>query len=971
MHAKSIRETISQFLFALMLVGISGIACSSETSDWKSETVPIAKAGEVSLPLRITPVLVEAPPRRIDLLPDHPEERGEGGAKSATRNAGVPLIGLPADLDKYPVLNVSANRGSGLYGIELALDTRDKGAVDTLVRVGDPALFPDMMNERIDFRAAEVIPKELAYKIKRVLGIGGDKKWRYTAIRSKVDGFANGIVSASVEPGGEMFLQRVFASQDLEKTPWLRFEYELPEGLSWVMQIAAKIDRGGLNPKLTTLIAEPVRGGGKKTFLVNLHDLLQKANPGARDGRLEELIIHFTLDEATKPAAQKVSIDLGRLDLYDAQKIDPGSKGPVILAAAGSASAQINLLEALEKRLSLPANKLTVLSGKLVGAQQKSSDISEDLPRISLRAPYREKIPELFAGAAFYLDELSGPELSAVLDQRLFLEKKTLWKSGPSDVIFLEPAGYHAKQAGLALPLVSYPLDAKIDGEAYIEADYSFEGGGFPLYMTLSGTDEQGRAVETDRLLLKQTPVKVKDIHVRKITLSYRQGRGVPFPRTSCIIKNIQISSFKKSAVYHPQPASAYVALDGGVVPAGDFVWRAKPGRVDFNRRDGADFQTVQTFPVEAKIVGDAVVRSNLTPVSGGGYFLRVRGSDQGIYFEKMFPLGMQEDVRLSNLVLHGLDLVFKGDGTSGQGAVLVNQLAVQYLSKADQQNRRPQPSASVSSRIIYLAPHLALTDPMAAMVRPALEAETARPDLTKMNKLDATLSYDQILSGGKSVVLPKAFLIQGAHELNHVDDKGISVALDRSVLQSGRDQSNATSVKGRIGSSKLAKMGLLLVLTTGILWLFGAKLMSGWGALVARALQGNLTFLSVQFVLLIAALYMMFMNTAKEAFSWGGLLLVFAYGFAMRYRVRPYLARKWEFFRERHSAPYFLLFIAILLSCAVMLMFKQEAWAERVAVIGYYLLVTGVAVEFICFAKEAKGGLTAPSPIEKLPSHQ
>jgi hypothetical protein len=114
-----------------------------------------------------------------------------------------------------------------------------------------------------------------------------------------------------------------------------------------------------------------------------------------------------------------------------------------------------------------------------------------------------------------------------------------------------------------------------------------------------------------------------------------------------------------------------------------------------------------------------------------------------------------------------------------------------------------------------------------------------------------------------------------------------------------------------------------------------------------------------------------MFISAAKDAFSMGGLLFAFAYGLAVRYRIRPYLVKKWAFFRERYSAPYFLLFLVILLSSVVTLMLKLGVAAEHLAVIEYYLLVTGVAVEFICFAKEPWGGNAASGFNQKLLSGQ
>jgi hypothetical protein len=604
-----------------------------------------------------------------------------------------------------------------------------------------------------------------------------------------------------------------------------------------------------------------------------------------------------------------------------------------------------------------------VLGGKLVSARQNSQGTPEISPQISLNETYREKIPELFVGERFFLDELSGDDLSAVLDQRMFVEKQVLWESGQSDVVFLKPGRYHPKQGGLALPLVSYAQDTRIEGDAYIKADYSFEGGGqFPLYMTLSGIDQQGRQVESDHLLIKNRPLKVKDIRIRKITLSFRQEAGAASPLpASCVIKKIQISSFKKTAAYRPMPALAYVALNGGVVPDGNFIWRATPGRFDINLHDGEDFQTVQSFPVKAKIAGDAVVRFDLKPASGGNlaYFLRVRGSDGGGYFEKLFPLNQRGEVRLSHLVLHGLDIAVKGGATPSSAAVLLNQLDVQYLSKVGREQDGPQkPAASASGGIIYLAPHLSLMGPMAVMGRPALVTELVQLDLTKMNKLDATLSYAQILGGGKTIVLPKTFLGQGGHELNYVADEGVGVTIDQSFMKLNRDQQTAASIKAEAGNaapSKLAKIGLLIL--AGALVVLGVKFMPRWVPLMDRVLSWQLGFWGLQFVLFSAALYLMFFGANKNALSWGGLLLVFAYGLAVHYKIRPYLANKWAFFSERLSAPYFLLFLALLLSCAVMLMFKLNTAAENTAVMGYYLLLTGVAIEFIGFAKEARPG--------------
>jgi len=316
-------------------------------------------------------------------------------------------------------------------------------------------------------------------------------------------------------------------------------------------------------------------------------------------------------------------------------------------------------------------------------------------------------------------------------------------------------------------------------------------------------------------------------------------------------------------------------------------------------------------------------------------------------------------------MVLHGLDIVVKGDA-SAPVTVFLNDLEVRYRGEGVHDQNDPKRPPRQPGKITYLAPHMALHEPALAWLKDYYADELARPDLTRMSKLDATLTYAQILDGGKIVVLPQAFLGKGGHELQSVAGDGVSVAIDQSFLLAKRDLLKAGLVKeaaGKAAPSNLAKMGLLLIIAGGLVLLLGIRFIPERASLVDRALSWELTFWSIQFGLLTAAFYMMFTSDAKDAFSLGGLLLAFAYGLAVRYRIRPYLARKWVLFSARHSAPYFLLFLALLASSAAMLMLKRGAAAEHIAAIGYYLLVFGVAVEFISFAKESK---MAPGSNEK-----
>lgn len=885
MHAKLNKSKIVGLMFALLLLSDSGAALAEKLA----ETFFQASAGEVSLPLQIAPELVDAPPRHVDLMPSSAIVKDIPGTS-------MPLSGFPVDLNEYPLLSLDAdNQDPALYGVELSLDTRGKGAVDTIVRVGDPTLFPEMMKERIDLKAAEFVPNDVGYKIKRALGIGSDQKWRYTAINSKVNSVVSGSINADFSPGGGLVLTRSFDSLELEKTPWLRYQYELPKGSLWVVQINAKIDRGGLSPKLTTLLSRRFEGDGKQQILLNLNGLLRESYPGAKGGLLKELIINFHLDATASAAVANAHINLGKLEFYQAQMSGQGNTPSVFLIAT-DLFAKTNLTESLEKLIS---GEIEVLGGRLVGTQRDLSGGPEILPKVSLLAAYREKIPKLFVGEQFFLDGLNGTELSDVLDQRLFLEKQVLWESGRRD----------SKNG--SFPLMSYMLDLAIDDAAFIEADYTCGSGGgtWPL-LTLAGIDQRGQPLTIDYLPAKNEPIKVQGLHLRKITLAYRHEHGALL-HNPCIVKNIQIISFKKSAVYRPKVAAAHIALGDIFASAPNLIWRANPGHYVITPQEGKNVWAVRSFLVQEKIIGDAVVVFDLDSPrdTSLSYFLRLRGMDGSGYFEKLFPLGRHGELQVSNMNLHGLDIVVKNDADHAvaPATLFLNQLELRHVLGLWQ------------------------------------------PDLSKMHKLDASLSYNQILEGGKRVVLPKRPIAQGEYRLIQFTDEGINITIDPSFSR----LDNGQKIAGPAGaaSSKLLKIGF--VLAGGLVLLLGIKLKSRWMPFVNKALSRWWLFWGILIVLLMIASYLLFVSTYADAFSWGGLLLVIAYGVVVRYKARPYLSRKWDFLKTHYSAPYFVLALSLLLTCALALVLKQQVAAERIAVILYYLLVTGVVVEFISFAKE------------------
>jgi len=73
--------------------------------------------------------------------------------------------------------------------------------------------------------------------------------------------------------------------------------------------------------------------------------------------------------------------------------------------------------------------------------------------------------------------------------------------------------------------------------------------------------------------------------------------------------------------------------------------------------------------------------------------------------------------------------------------------------------------------------------------------------------------------------------------------------------------------------------------------------------------------------------------------------------------RVSSFLVRVKRFFRENPGAVFIVGFQALLVACAVMLVFGMGGLAEGVAVVAYFMLVAGVVTQLVCFLRESRGG--------------
>ncbi len=106
--------------------------------------------------------------------------------------------------------------------------------------------------------------------------------------------------------------------------------------------------------------------------------------------------------------------------------------------------------------------------------------------------------------------------------------------------------------------------------------------------------------------------------------------------------------------------------------------------------------------------------------------------------------------------------------------------------------------------------------------------------------------------------------------------------------------------------------------------------------------------FFAALILTLSSSVYLFYFSKSREAFSFGGLAITASFILVVRYWLRPLLSKRWTYFNEKKSAPYIIVFMIILILCAIFLIFKLETEAEDLSIIGYFILVVGVNVEFI-----------------------
>jgi hypothetical protein len=276
------------------------------------------------------------------------------GARSVELERGADGTFLPAQpfsLDSYAMLD-AASLGEG-RGVELSVAAEATAGARS-VRIGDPAVFGDMLVADSDFSQVQLRPKGWAYVAARWLGWEGDSDWRET------------------RAGDALIVQRAFATRDLRASRWLVVEFETTAATRVGINTRVK----GASPfsSVVPVYLDTLDHAGRRRLVVDTWAMLPDARDKSAELSLREVVMHFR----TIGARDAAPVRLLRFQLYR------GAADGIVLAHAGAASAWLDVAEAL-RRAGSELDSARVVSARLILAPGASD------PRrtIRMQSPYR------------------------------------------------------------------------------------------------------------------------------------------------------------------------------------------------------------------------------------------------------------------------------------------------------------------------------------------------------------------------------------------------------------------------------------------------------------------------------------------------------------------------------------------------------------------------------------------------------
>jgi hypothetical protein len=804
------------------------------------------------------------------------------------------ITGLPVKLYDFPVLTLDPtfNNYIGSW-LELDIDEKVNGhnELRSKIKLGDPKFFPEYLVKKFDLKADVIIPRTKIYQGLRTLKLGRDENWHYVEIGSIVRQITNGIAKVSFPAGGALVFQKSFAYLNLAHTPILRYECELPENASLEVQVNAKISKNNFTTRVTPVFSSIVRGGGKQSLVVNFLELAKKIDPDIAEGGLEEIYIQFRSNSNFNIPTQTVDIQLGSLEFYRTTILKNNLRE--ILIPVGKFSGQVDLIDKLSNEL-FSINEPILYSAKYMGSISDSN--LKEIPNLTIQADHNFNVPELFVRDKNFLTYLNEQEYEDLLLQKLFLEPQVVW-SYPQ---FKNNTQVKTKSD----TVVTFPVNIKLEGDHYLKL--SNITGDKPESVILSGLDEQNHISHFIIDMNVNNLIKLQPMQVKKISVNYRQENILgPHSQPYELPAPIEIVKLNKTKIYKPNKSFTQFKLDEREL---DAIWRTTAQTLNVNLTSHEGFHLLKEYKVDTylvegtKLAYDFISAGDTIAEKQVQYFIKLKGTDGSEKFEKLIQIETKGTITLPKFYLNTFEVLAKTSILPISTDVYFKDISIQ-----------------------------------------------------KELKFDTTLSYQDIINVGKSIEVPKIDIQKNNQIIEfHIEgNESQKVIVDQFQLNKKYSelhlQNRGLTDNRPISENFLFKIFKLLIACI-IIYLVAKSVNKGLTPKIDKTLRITTVFWLLEAILFPLSLFKMLRGTTSTEFSIGAIIFTVFYCIALRYKLRPYLAKRWIFFKERVSAPYFIIALVFLFVCATSLSLGQNTAAEKVGALVYYFLIVGITVEFISF---------------------
>jgi hypothetical protein len=220
---------------------------------------------------------------------------------------------------------------------------------------------------------------------------------------------------------------------------------------------------------------------------------------------------------------------------------------------------------------------------------------------------------------------------------------------------------------------------------------------------------------------------------------------------------------------------------------------------------------------------------------------------------------------------------------------------------------------------------------------------------------IKTSMTLSEVLGKGKEVILPEQFLPAGNYQLTYFESNpSMRVIMGQTFLQKiASDRRDAQLERDRLENKKSRANFVFILLFVVAMVILLYKLSSMIVRVADRLLSRRWIFAMMEFIL-VGLGFALYFTKNTTGITAAGILFIFAYSMAVRYRLRTYLAKRWPLFRESNpSGAYFAGFLVMVLFCALNIFLKREGSAELAALLSYFLLILSIIIEIFTFKKK------------------